>query len=237
MWHPVLLLSFGYLKLIPNALLLWTMSYGMPLFSVISTMIAINGDYKNGFFEIEKAGGVKPICYLSGRLAAIFTVNLAVLVLTSYTAVYTYCFTRGLADMTTLELLSDSIPRVFRQILICELPVVLFYIGLSCAVAALFKNGTFSVMLCAAYIVIMYSFRRSLSFSLGSNLFSRYFWPHKFYAYQYVNLYDTEYVNEPQLYGYMPYPIREVAMWATVFVLLAMILYTVCYICTRKRSI
>ncbi len=227
---------FLYLKLIPNALCLWTMSYGIPLFAIISTMLAVNGDYKNGFFEIEKAGGVKPVTYFTGRLCAIISVNFIVLTITSYFAVYSYCITRGLDGLTVNEFIADSVIRIFRLIITCELPILLFYIGLSYMVTAIFKNGRMGVLAGSIYAIVMYVLRSNLSYVMGINTFSKYFWTFKVNAYHYVNFYDTEYIH-PMLYGYMTDPVREITTWILVFVILSVACYTMSYICTRMRQI
>ena len=227
---------FLYLKLIPNALCVWTMSYGIPLFAVISTMLAVSGDYKNGFYEIEKAGGVKPITYFTGRLCAIISVNFVVLTLNSYFAVYYYCLSRGLSGLTVNELIYDSIVRIFRLIITCELPILLFYIGLSYMVTAVLKNGRLGVIVGSIYVVAMYVLKNNITYVMGANTFSKYFWPLKSTAYQYVNFYDTEYIH-PMLYGYMTEPVREITTWILVFVLLSIVCYAICYVCTRRRQI
>lgn len=227
---------FLYLKLIPNALSLWTMSYGIPLFAVISTMLAVNGDYKNGFYEIEKAGGVSPLTYFTGRLCAIISVNFIVLTITSYFAVYSYCITRGLDEFTVNEFIADSVIRIFRLIVTCELPILLFYIGLSFMVTAILKNGRLGVIVGSIYVIVMYALRTNLAYVMGANTFSKYFWTFKINAYQYMNFYDTEYIH-PMLYGYMTEPVREITTWILVFVSFSLVCYITCYICTRKRQI
>lgn len=227
---------FLYLKLVPNALALWTMGYGIPLFTVISTMLAVNGDYRNGFYEIEKAGNVSPLTYFTGRLSAIISVNFVMLTVTSYFAVYSYCVTRGLDGLTVNEIISDSVIRISRLIVTCELPILLFYIGLTYMVTAILKNGRLGVIVGCVYALVMFALRTDLSYVMGINTFSKYFWPFKINAYQYLNFYDTDYID-PMIYGYMVEPVREIVTWILVFVFLSIACYVTCYVCTRKRQI
>ena len=44
------------------------MPYAVPLLAIVSTALIVFRDYGDNFFEIEKASGIKPIRYLSGRL-------------------------------------------------------------------------------------------------------------------------------------------------------------------------
>ena len=75
---PRFVLSYiHYKSLMQNVCISDVMYYAMPIFTVISTVLVLNRDYGDQFFEIEKASGVKAITYTGGRLAALVTVNFA----------------------------------------------------------------------------------------------------------------------------------------------------------------
>jgi len=93
---PRFVLSMNqYRNLIGNVCISDVMYYAMPIFTVISTVLVLNRDYGDQFFEIEKASGVKAITYTGGRLAALVTVNFALAAITCFLGTHMYLFFRA----------------------------------------------------------------------------------------------------------------------------------------------
>ena len=134
-----------YKNLIGNVCISFVMYYAMPIFTVISTVLVLNRDYGDQFFEIEKAGGVRSWKYTGGRISALVTVNFALVFIACFLGVWLYLLTRvgpeGVYKMETGELLWDSAKRLIRFIAFMPLPTTLFYISFTYFLGNIFKNG------------------------------------------------------------------------------------------------
>lgn len=116
--------------------------YALPIFTVITTVLVLNRDYGDQFFEIEKAAGVRLPHYFFGRLFAIITVQLVFLFLASGALLHAYVTGWGGVEGLSLgEYLADSTFRLLYIILGGALPCVLFYVGLTYMVGTLFRSG------------------------------------------------------------------------------------------------
>ncbi|MBQ8696748.1 MAG: hypothetical protein IJ519_03415 [Clostridia bacterium] len=147
----------GFLDKIGNALYHGSLRLYVPLIAVVSTFVIVHGDYSNGFYEIEKAGGVRPASYYFGRLTALFTVNCAVLLVVTMIYVHLYTATRGLVEGLTLtEYLVDSTTRLLRGYIYLGFPCVLFYVTLTYTVGTLIRSGIGGGVGGTVYVVAHY---------------------------------------------------------------------------------
>lgn len=116
--------------------------YALPIFTVITTVLVLNHDYGDQFFEIEKAAGVRLSRYFFGRLTAIVTVQLVFLFLASGALLHLYVASWGGVEGFSLgAYLADSTFRLLSIILGGALPCVLFYVGLTYLVGTLSRGG------------------------------------------------------------------------------------------------
>jgi len=151
---PEYVLGYGvYIKRIINSVLL-VMNYAMPLIAVVSTVLILNRDYGDNFYEIEKGAGISPAAYFFGRIAALITVNFPLVVIASFISFHTYIITRGgISEMGALYYITDSSIRLMRIIVLVAFPAILFYIGVTFLLGCLFRSGMSASIVSIAYIV------------------------------------------------------------------------------------
>ncbi len=133
------------------------LSYIVPLFTTVSTVLTLNRDLGDRFFEIEKAAGISPIKYVAGRFCAILSLNVIILTLASYLILHLYVFTRGGVDgVGVWEYICDSTVRMARHIIFRGVPAIVFYIGFTYCIGNIFKNGIAAAVASISYILFNY---------------------------------------------------------------------------------
>ena len=159
-----------YQNLIGNVCIGDVMYYAMPVFTVISTVLVLNRDYGDLFFEIEKSGGVKSLKYTGGRIAALVTVNFALVFIACFLGVWLYLYTRGgpggIYKMETGELVLDSAKRLIRFIAFMPLPTTLLYIAFTYFLGNIFKSGWIGGVGGMIHIIATYLFGYQLRFRI-----------------------------------------------------------------------
>ena len=103
-----------YVQLVSNTMSSRVLYYAMPLFTVITTVIVLNRDHGDNFFEIEKAAGVSPAKYVVARLLALVTINFIVATIVSYFYLHLHVFKAG-GGIYYTELwkpITDTTPRM-----------------------------------------------------------------------------------------------------------------------------
>lgn len=224
---------YTYLLIPMNVFSFGVMLYCMPIFTVISTMLVMNRNYGDGFFEIEKAGGIKPSTYFFGRITALITVNLAVALIISFAGSLTYYYIRGgYAGFTAFgSFLADFSARFFRIYIIAAVPVILLYMGLTYMVGSLFKNGFPGVVMGLGTVLLTYVFNRQLRFRMPE-VYNKYMNPLSANLYFGLSYYKTgEFVNDPEIFK-----IGDVLLWLSIILGTAIFCFIVSYICTCRRK-
>lgn len=150
------LTAHSYYKLMGNVPNMFT-TYLFPLVMVFFTAIVINRDYGDRFFEIEKAGGMRPTVYLLSRIAALTALGFALMLIASFAYVHGYVITRGgVVDMGIWEYIADSTVRTLRMCLFKGFPCTVFFIGVTYCVGAIFKNGIAAAIIPTIYTLAVY---------------------------------------------------------------------------------
>ena len=181
-----------YVQCAMNSCAAGLLMYAMPLFSIISVVIVLLRDYGDKFFEIEKSAGVRSACYLWGRLAAFTSVSTVLLLVMHHLRLHLYVFTRGGVDGISFgEYFADSFVRILRIDLFVALPCILFYIGLTYFVGAIFKNGIPAAIVSMGYVVAFYAGSFVLRHVIAPKYFD-YFSPVPNKLRAYFHYYDTE---------------------------------------------
>lgn len=146
--------------------------YALPVFAVISTVLVLNRDYGDQFFEIEKAAGSRPVSYLAGRLCAILTLQIAVVFLWGSLLLHAYVIGWGGVDELSLgAYLLDSTLQMLHWTLACVLPCMLFYVGLTYMIGTIAKSGLIAAFGGFGYVLlymVMLLFRVSLVYVKGN---------------------------------------------------------------------
>ena len=233
---PRYILQFNtYVQTVMNACVSNVMMYGMPLFTVVSTVIILFRDYVDGFFEIEKSCGMRPAVYLGGRMAALITVNTVTAFLAVMLSLYVFVFTRGgVEGVGILSLLADSVVRVIRVTVFIALPCILLYIALTYGVGSIFSSGIPAAVAGLGYAVFYYVANLMFRFRLAPVYFD-YMSPLPQKPRTYFHYYGTDmFENVTQSSG--------VALWQVILaigclVTLSLLYTAVSYIRIRKRNI
>ena len=224
-----------YVQIPLNACRAWVMFYAMPIFTVISAVILLNRDYGDNFFEIERAGNLKPSRYVLGRLAALVTVNLIVSAAAIALAVNWYVFSRGgVAHMTLGDYLKDSFVRTGRCYVCCVIPSILMYIGFTYLLGNLFKSGFAAAAGGLGYVLFSYLCGYQLRFRMPQ-VYHKYLSPLPENLYIYIGYIDT-----PSFKGIVKY-FNMTPMDPVICVLIltgaAVLWSAVAYWCIRRRKI
>ena len=133
------------------------LNYPLSIFTVVATVLVLNRDYGDQFFEIEKAAGIKPSRYLLGRMSAVAFVAFAAQWILGFTELQLAVFNRGgLEGYSFLRYLGLSVFRWTYVNLCIALPNILFYIGLVYLIGTLLRNGIGAAIGGFAYIMLSY---------------------------------------------------------------------------------
>lgn len=131
----------------------------MPLFAVIVTVLVLTRDYGDQFYEIENAAGVKPLQYLIGRICAILSILLVIQAVSADVLLHIYVASRGgVEGMTVGVYLVDSTLRLLMLVFGLSLPCMLFYVGLTYMLGALFRSGIIGAFGGIGYVVLYRAF-------------------------------------------------------------------------------
>lgn len=165
-----------------NALIFGTfMYYALPVFAVISTVLVLNRDYGDSFFEIEKAAGIKSGRYLFGRLCGIVSLIAAVTYVWGLFLLHVYVISwGGVVGMPPGTYLLDSTFRLLRMTVSGALPCMLFFVGLTYLLGTLFKSGLAAALGGFGYVAgayLMFYFKNTLIYQKG------YRWALDYFAY------------------------------------------------------
>lgn len=164
-----------YRNLFNNVLVANFLMYAAPIFGVISTVLILNRDHGDRFFEIEKAAGLKSFPYTAGRIAALLTVNGVILFVLSGILVYIRIALEGGVDgMSFGYMLIHSFSRLLMVNFFLGLPCLFFYIGLAYAVGSLFGHGIPSMVAGCGYVLFYYAVYLLYRFRFASDYFSYY---------------------------------------------------------------
>ncbi len=226
-----------YLNLIGNVCIADVMYYAMPIFTVISTVLVLNRDYGDQFFEIEKSSGVKAITYTGGRLAALVTVNFALATIACFLGVYLYLFARGgPVEMTGWEVFVDSSKRLIRFITSMSFPTTLFYITFTYFLGSIFNSGWISAIGGMVHVIATYVCGFQLRFRMP-DIYHDYFSINnasKIRGYLKYFKWESGFKSYIQKYGTS---FKDAALCFSFVVGLAVICSVISYIRVRKRSI
>lgn len=130
-----------FIKLMPN-LTRNGLVYAMNFFAVIATVLTLNRDYGDRFFELEKSSGIKMHWYLFARISALISVCMAFNLLLNTSTMLAYMVTRGgVTDMPPLASLADALYRMLRMNIGLALPCLLFFIVFTYFAGTVFRSG------------------------------------------------------------------------------------------------
>lgn len=213
-----------------NAIIL----YAIPVFCVIATVLVINRDYGDKFFEIEKAAGIKPLAYVFGRLSALITVGWCVTVLANLLTLHLYVYTRsGVFGMECGEYLANSTAGLLRMTLMRGLPTVLFYVCFTYVLGAMFQNGIAAAVGGLGYVLSSYASKLLFSYKaadMGIDFYFDYFHPYQQKLLNYLYCFGTEWQSKNA-------KVSDALVCISILTGTALVCATISYLRIRKRTV
>lgn len=233
---PRYVLSFQtYVQTVMNACVANIMMYGMPLVTVIFAVLVLFRDHGDGFFEIQKAGGIRPSCYLFSRICALLTVSTVVAFLATALSLHVYIITRGgVADHSYISILADSLVRILRVIVCIAFPCIALYTTLTYAVGCIFKNGIAAAVAGLGYAIFYYAVNLMFRFRVASWYFD-YLSPLPEESRRYFIYFGSEW--HANIVEMMGASLEKALLAIGCLVAFALVYTLVSYVCVKKRSI
>ena len=131
--------------------------YMIPIFSIVSAVIILNRDYGDKFFEIEKAGGMKPSCYVLGKLSALVSVDIIISIIVSFFSLNLYVYKCGGVNGIDLwDYIAESSERLLRVDVYRIIPCIIFYVCLTYLIGTLLKSRIAAAVGGLSYAVFCY---------------------------------------------------------------------------------
>jgi len=232
---PEFVLDFDYyIQTLLNSTKGWIMLYAMPIFCVVSSMLVLNRSYGDGFFEIEKCGGVTTSSYLYGRFLAALTINIAVCLTVTFLCVHYYYFSRGgIENFNLITYLMDSTLRVFRIFVCAMLPAMLFFMCITWLVGCITQSGFTGAIVGIGYVLIVYC-SKTILVGRFPDMYHDYLNPNSSKLYQYWTFFDTEWFNEKLTRN--PFTNGNMLTCIGIVVGSSIVLMVISYFCIRKRN-
>ena len=223
-----------YIQEFENSTLRSLMWYPMPTFAVISVVVVLIGDYRNSFYEIKKAGGIKPFDHCLGQIVALITVNTLVFFLVSFSSLHAYYISRNILSwMSPINYFSETSIRHLRVFWGAGMPGMLLFISVPYAIGNLFKSGWASAI--SGIVFVLASYLSSYYFSWRMPEAYQYFAPGGHYLYSYMTFYDTQWFNIKKVVN--PFSTKDVIICLSILYSISAICIIFSWLSTKKREI
>lgn len=225
-----------YIQHLRNALYTGSlMLYPAPVFCVIVSGVVLARDWHDNFFEIERAGGVKPRQYFISRFVAVLSFVSVITLITGFVAFHVYCLSRGGVESLSLwTYLFDSTVRILRIFFLAVFPGILIFVSFTFAVGSVFKNGIIGTLSGLALVVFKYLSQGILRFRLP-DFYHKYLSPTPAYLYQFWGYYDTEWFFEKTQYN--PFTTQQMLLCLFCLYLISSIFIILSYFSIKKRRV
>ncbi len=211
------------------------MFYTGPVLFVITSGVVLRRDLGDCFFEIEKAGGVRPATYFFGRFSAVVSFETAVsLVHTLLSFHGRAIMVRGVPGFTLWEYLIDSNVRLLRLFFIAVVPGIVIFTGVTFLAANIAKSGTAGMISGSVYVLFDYMTKTYLNRKMPV-VYSSYLNPAPPYLYQYWECYDTEFFTIK--FPHNPFTTEQMLLCLCVLSVIAAELTVLSYLCVRRRDV
>lgn len=210
------------------------MRYMLPILATVTAVITLNRDYGDGFFEIEKASGMKPSQYILGRLSSLLSINYIIATIAYFLTFHLYVYTRnGIEGMAFWDYLTDTTVRLFRISFFRVLPCILFFLCFTYLLGAIFKSRIVAAIGSMGYTIAMYV----LNFFIVSKdgIFLDYLCPIPSKLELYYFCYDTD--NFEQFIDNMNVTLTDALICLIVLIGVSTLYGLYSYILIRKRTV
>ncbi len=177
----------------------WSMSlmlFTAPALCVITSGVVLSRDWRDNFFEVDRAGGVAPRKYFFGRYTAVVSFVTAVSLFGNVIFLHLYFLVRrGVENMTFGRYLADSTFRVVRLFFTAVFPGLLVFVGITFLAANLMRNGIAGMITGLSYVVLTVAARVYLNYRLPSFV-TNYLLPSPFNLYMYWAEFDMTWFTD-----------------------------------------
>lgn len=233
---PRYVLTFQtYVQTVMNACVANIMLYGMPIVTVISTALVLFRDHRDGFFEIQKASGLRPHQYLLPHLSALLTINFVIAFLATELSLSFFVITRGGVDGYGLGfILLDSLVRVARVTACIALPNLMLYISLTYAVGSVLKSSVAAAAAGFGYAIFFYAVNLMFRFRVASWYFD-YLSPLPQKPREYFIYFGSEWHEE--IIEMMGVTLGQALLAIGCLAAFALVYTLISYVCVKKRNI
>lgn len=222
-----------YVQWINNSTTL-LLHYIVPLFTVAATVIILARDYGDQFFEIEKAGGLKPSNYLFGKLAAVITVMYVLSLAANFLETLLYVFTRrGVNGVSNWDTMVDCSVRLLRIGFFRILPCIIFFVCTTYFIGTLSKSKVTAAVCGMGYTVFCYAY--SIFSVQKSGIFVNYLIHNPMRLRNFFHYYDTEWFEA--MVTRQNTSISAVAVCISFLVGVGIVCSTVSCLRIRKRTV
>lgn len=187
---PRFAINYGsYIKYITNSVRATVSSYVGPLGAIVSTLIVLERELNDNFFEIEKSHGIISSKYAISKLLALITVNFTFVTVASLFIFHFYILMFGGVKMVGWEYyLIDSSIRLMRALVIFAFPCSLIYISVTYMAGTLIKSVPISAVASIAYLLFNLSSQMK---AIIPETYFNYLTPLPLKAVQYFQWYDA----------------------------------------------
>lgn len=225
-----------YVQVLQNSQSFYLISYGMPLFAVVTTMLVLTRDYADNLFEIEKAAGTSLSKYFLGRLTALISVNFIFCLIFGHVGFHTFFYSRGGPPdffSSNFEYFIDSSLRILRVFVGAEIFTILFFICITYAAVTLLRSGLLGGICGIISVLFVFGETTFIRHRLPE-LYLNYFTPHSVNHYCYLGFYDSEAFNHPLA---NPFDLNDVFICVIYLFCISVVFLVISYLSTRRRTI
>ncbi len=199
--------------------------FALPFLAGVMTALLFIHDWDDGFFEIEKAAGVRTGSYLFGRLSVVTALVSTAQWLCSIVAIAVYVFRwSGVRGLSGGAFLADCAWRLFQVTVCAALPIILVCVAGTYLIGLLLRNGFSAsvgmlILTLANYVFTMlYQYR-------DFEMYFDYFCPNPRMLFRYVVYYGTADTELQRMGATLGSAVFCVAWQLLIFLLLVLALY------------
>lgn len=215
------------------------MSELIPFFTAVTTVLVLNRDYGDSFYEIEKAAGIKPRHYLLGRLLALGTLLVVISVVVCFTFFHTYILMRGgVPSLDWVTYFTASAVRLLRYFIFTAIPTILFYVAFTYCIGALFRSGIPAAVVSIGYVVLNTVVYKRLRFRMNPFYFD-YLAPSPQQLEEYFYSINRDLIGQTEVDGLLKMldtNLEKAVLCICYLAGLTLIYSTIAYIFTRGRD-
>ena len=210
------------------------MLFSVPAFCVIVSGVVLVRDWRDGFFEVDRAGGVSARKYFFGRYFAVLSFVAIVALAADFIFFHSFFIARkGVESWDLWRYLTDSTVRILRVFFTSVLPGIFIFVSVPFLFGNLMKSGVAGMISGLSYVVFAFALRSYLGFR-APDFVKNYLFPAPNNLYQYWAFYGTD-----RFYDIMCNPLSTGEMLACILSLYATaaVCAAISFICVKRRKV